>query len=41
MLRQALPQLEKDAAAKRASPFFHGQFGEQPRKKATDIKVKI
>jgi hypothetical protein len=32
MLRQALAQLEKDAAGKHAPQFFHGQFGEQPRK---------
>jgi hypothetical protein len=32
ILRQALHQLEKDAAGKRASQLFHGQFGEQLRK---------
>jgi hypothetical protein len=31
MLRQALPQLEKDAAGKRASHVFDGRPGEQPR----------
>jgi hypothetical protein len=32
VLVKALPELEKDAAGKRASQLFHGQFGEQPRK---------
>jgi hypothetical protein len=37
----AIDKLALDPAGKRASPLFHGQFGEQPRKQATGTTMKI